>query len=470
MTKSDEATPDMKPQWKSEIRRRLAGLHLAPTREAAIVEELAQYLEDCHAELLAGGASEAEAYEQALAELGGSELLTRELRRMERQVPQQPIVLGTNRRTNMIADLWQDLRFGARMLRKQPGFTLVAALTLAFGIGANTAIFSVANALLFRPPVGVAEPGGLVDIGRSHGGGGFSPNSYPNYVDLRQRATTLDGVYAYPLFPQALSLGNAAGAERIFGAFVSTNYFTVLGAIPVAGRLFSAVDSEQPGASPYAVLSHTCWTRRFHRDPDIVGQTITINRQPFTIIGVASAGFQGTGVRAVDVWLPLGMVASVTPQGAGMLTNRAAVWLLVGGRLKPGVELSQAAAEVDAIGLTLAHEYPEQNRDRGLRLQALSPLPGESKVVSAFLTLLIGLVVVVLLIACVNLAGVLLSRAAARRREIAVRLAMGAGRGRLVRQLLAETMLLFALGEMVGLLLAPGLNSLLTGLLPALPL
>src|SRR5262245_47354000 len=368
----------------------------------------------------------------------------------------------------MLKDLWQDLRYGARMLRKQPGFTLVAALTLAFGIGANTAIFSVANALLFRPPVGVAKPGELVDIGRSRGGGGFSPNSYPNYVDLRQRATTLAGVYAYPLFPQALSLGTDAGAERIYGAFVSTNYFTVLGAMPVAGRLFTTVDSEQPGASPYAVLSHTCWTRRFHGDPTIVGQSITIDRQPFTIIGVASAGFQGTGVRAVDVCLPLGMVTSVTPQGAG-LTNRAAVWLLVGGRLKPGVTLSQAAAEVDTIGLTLALEYPEQNRDRGLRLQALSPLPGESKAVSAFLALLIGLVVIVLFIVCANLAGVLLARAVARLREIAVRLAMGAGRRRLVRQLLAETMLLFALGEMVGLLLAPGLNSLLSGLLLALP-
>ncbi len=457
------------PDWKPEIRRRLAGLQLAPTREAAIVEELAQYLDDYCEELLASGAAPAEAECQTRSELSGSELLQRELRRMERQVPQEPIVLETNRRTNMIADLWQDLRFGARLLRKQPGFTLVAVLTLAFGIGANTAIFSVANALLFRPPVGVAKPGELVDIGRSRGGGGFSPNSYPNYVDLRQRATTLDGVYAYPLFPQALSLGNAAGAERIYGAFVSTNYFTVLGAMPGAGRLFSAVDSERPGASPYAVLSHTCWTRRFHRGPTIVGQTITINRQPFTIIGVASAGFQGTGVRAVDVWLPLGMVASVTPQGAGMLTNRAAAWLLVGGRLKPGVALSQAAAEIDTIGLTLAHEYPEQNRDRGLRLQALSPLPGNSEAVAAFLAMLIGLVVVVLFIACANLAGVLLSRAAARRREIAVRLALGAGRGRLVRQLLAETMLLFVLGEMVGLLLAPGLNSLLSGLLPALP-
>jgi predicted permease len=152
-----------------------------------------------------------------------------------------------------------------------------------------------------------------------------------------------------------------------------------------------------------------------------------------------------------------------------MLTNRAAAWLLVGGRLKPGVALSQAAAEVNTIGLTLAHEYPEQNRDTGLRLQALSPLPGNSEMIAAFLALLIGLVVIVLFIACANLAGVLLSRAAARRREIAVRLAMGAGRGRLIRQLLAETMLLFALGEALGLWLAQGLNSLIAGLLPALP-
>src|SRR5262245_46030893 len=165
------------PDWKCEIRRRLAGVKLEPTCEAAIIEELAQYLEDCYAELRSSGATKAEAYQRALAELNGSELLARELRHLERRVTHESIVRGTNRRANMMADLWQDLRYGARMLRKQPGFTLVSVLTLAFGIGANTAVFSVANALLFRPPAGVTKPGELVDIGRSRVGGGFSPNS-----------------------------------------------------------------------------------------------------------------------------------------------------------------------------------------------------------------------------------------------------------------------------------------------------
>src|SRR5438132_11372803 len=193
-------------------------------------------------------------------------------------------------------DARRDLRHAGRLLRRNPLFTMTAALSLAIGIGANTTIFTVANALLFQAAAGVVEPHRLVDIGSSRIRGGFGPSSYPNYLDIRQRATTLDGVYAYSRFPQAMSVGGAGvAAENIFGNVVTANYFTVLGASPAVGRLFGAGDSDQPGASPVAVLSDLFWTRRFNRDPTVVGRTLTLNGHPFTVIGIASEGFHGTG-------------------------------------------------------------------------------------------------------------------------------------------------------------------------------
>src|SRR5215475_905269 len=282
-TKSDEATPDMKPQWKSEIRTRLAGLHLAPTREAAIVEELAQYLEDCYAELLAGGASRAEAYEQALAELSGSEFLTRELRRMERQVSRESITLGTNRRTKMIADLWQDLRYGARMLVKQPGFTLIAVLTLSLGIGANTAIFSLLDALLLKT-LPVRQPEQLVFVE----GLGFA---YPDPVfpELSEKNSSFAGMFSFNRKEMTVSDGKQA--ERVIGELVSGNFFNVLGVGAHLGRVFSDVDDQTPGGHLVTVISYNYWRRRFGADPNIVGRKISVNNYPFTIIGVAAQGF-----------------------------------------------------------------------------------------------------------------------------------------------------------------------------------
>ncbi len=365
------------------------------------------------------------------------------------------------------------MRYAARQLRRQPLFALIAAASIAIGIGANTTIFTIAHALLFRPPAGVADPARLVDIGRSRGPGSFSPNSYANYLDIRRRTTTLDGVYAFPLFPEKLSFairnGDRVGVERIYGAFVTTNYFSVLGAVPAAGRLFTAADGDEGRGAPIVVLSYDFWTRRFNRDPNVVGGALTINRLAFTVLGVAAAGFHGTGVRGGDVWIPLGALPTAVPDGTGMLTNRAAAWLLVGGRLKPGVTEERAAAEMHVIGKALAAEYPEQNRDTGLSLVSLSPVPGNVGTVGTFLALLYGLVTLVLAIACTNLSGVLLARAVARRREIAVRLAIGAGRVRLIRQLLAETLVLFALGGAVGLLVARVMTSLLASFMPSLP-
>jgi predicted permease len=432
---------------------------LRPGRaEPDLARELASHLAFLEDEFRRRGMTPEEARLSARRALGGVEQ-AKELHRDARSF-------------RWLDDTRRDLRYAVRLLRRNPLFALTAALSLAIGIGANTTIFTVANALLFRRPAGVVDPDRVVDIGRSQAGGGFNPSSYPNYLDIRQRTTTLDGVYAYPLFPQAMSLGggrNNVRAERIFGTLVTTNYFTVLGAVPAVGRLFDAGDSEEPGASPIVVLSHGFWTQQFNKDPAIVGRTLALNRHPFTVVGVASERFQGTGVRAGDVWVPMNMVSIATSHGTAMLTNRGVGWLLIGGRLKPGVLVSQAAAEMDAIGETLAREYPKQNRDTGLRLLASSPVPGNSGTMGTFLVLLLGLVLLVLAIACANLAGVLLARAVARRREIAVRLAIGAGRARLVRQLLAETVMLFALGGAVGLIMARGMTSGLVSLLPTLP-
>jgi len=230
----------------------------------------------------------------------------------------------------------------------------------------------------------------------------------------------------------------------------------VLGAVPAAGRLFGAGDSDQPGASPVAVLSHGLWTRRFDKDPTIVGRTLRLNGHPFTVVGVAAEGFHGTGVRALDVWVPVGMVETVTSRGT--LTDRAARAFLIGGRLKAPVSIAQAAAEIDVIGQTIEHEYQEQNRGIGLRLLASSPVPGNAGPIVAFVALLTVIVSFVLIIACANIAG-----------EMALRLAIGAGRARLIRQLLTETVLRFVLGGASGLLLAWGMTSVLVARLPALP-
>jgi predicted permease len=368
-------------------------------------------------------------------------------------------------------DAGRDLRHAGRLLRRNPVFTITAALSLAIGIGANTTIFTVANALLLQPPAGVFEFHRLVDIGSSPVPGGFGPTSYPNYLDIHARATTLDGVYAYSRFPQAVSLdaGRDTAIENVFASVVSVNYFAVLGARPAAGRLFGTADSDRPGASPVAVLSHRFWSRRFNTDPAVIGRTLRLNGQPFTVVGVASEGFHGTGVRALDVWVPMTLMSAVTSRGAATLTDRAANWLLTGGRLKPGVSVSEAAAEIDAIGRTLEREYPEQNRETRWRLLPASPVPGNAGPMVAFVALLMVIVSFVLIIACTNVAGVLLARASARRQEMALRLAIGAGRARLVRQLLAETVLLFALGGATGLLLANVATSAMVSLLPALP-
>ena len=370
----------------------------------------------------------------------------------------------------MFETAWQDVRYGFRLLRRSPMFTATAALSLAIGIGANTTIFSIASALLLRPLPGLSEPDRLVDIGRTDAGrNNFDTSTYPNFRDVRERVTLLSDVYASRIEPQPVSLSDGREAERIYGVPVSGNYFRALGTTAARGRLLTD-DDDRPGGPAVAVISYELWQRRYARAEDTVGRTVTFNNNPVTIVGIAPPRFQGTTVMRADTWVPLTLAASVSPGfGANMYTNRRISWLVMGGRLKPGVTVSQANAELQALGAALEKEYPVENRARSYRVLESALIPGQTNNVAGFLGVLLGIVALVLLAACVNLAGMLLARATSRGREIAVRMAIGADRGRLVRQLITETVLLFAAGGGLGLLLTQWLTSLLLAVLPTLP-
>jgi putative ABC transport system permease protein len=363
----------------------------------------------------------------------------------------------------------QDARYAARLLWKSPLFTITAALSLAIGIGANTTIFSIVNSLLIRPLPGLAEPSRLVDLGRTMRGQGFDTVSHPYFRAVRERNRTLVDVYAHRLEPTAISLGGRQEAERVYGTVVSGNYFTVLGTRPVVGRMLADSDDVTPGAHPVTVISHELWERRFEANPAIVGQTILLNRLRFTVVGVAPRGFQGTTVLKSDLWVTTSMVGEAVPRNPARLDARQAVWLVMGGRLKPGGTIQQAQSDMDAIAAGLVREFPEDYRDRGIRVAASAVIPGHISIVAGFVGLLMAIVGLVLLIACVNVAGMMLARAAARRREIAVRLAIGAARRQVIRQLMIEAVLVFAAGGLIGLALSRWSTAALLAMLPELP-
>ncbi|MBI1761614.1 MAG: ABC transporter permease [Acidobacteria bacterium] len=467
------------PDWKHIVRSHLAPLRLPPVREWEIAEELAQHLEAVYEAALLAGATESEAQAQALRMIGAGQLLECELSRAEQPVAVRslrPSLEKIERRGGIrMETLLQDLRFGVRMLRARPGFTLIAVLTLALGIGANTALFSLLDKLLLQS-LPVHDPDALVQFKAESVNPQltFQEFAWADFLDYRARNAVFTDLTAFR--PAKLNLGAGDQMERVRAELVAENYFALLGVQPVLGRTFTPEDNRAPGAHPLALLSYGLWQSRFGGATNVIGQTVPLNEQPYTIIGVMPARFRGVMIDApTDIWVPAMMVAQVEQKKATneWLTNHDwTMWQLLG-RLKPDVAQGAAQQAMDTLARQVRDAWmPESDRhqpfsEKRIQLEditeGISSLRGEQGMSLLFL---FGIVGVILLIACANLAGLLMARAATRRKEIAVRLALGAGRFRLVRQLLTESLLLAGVGGLLGLFIAPWLLKLLMSFQP----
>jgi predicted permease len=463
------------PNWNHIVREHLAALRLPPEREIEIVEEQALHLEAAYEDALADGLSEAEAEARALRSYDWR-LLECELSRAEQPLATralQPSLELIERKGGMrMESLLQDLRFGARMLFKQPGFMLIAVITLALGIGANTAIFSVADKLLLRS-LPVKDPWRLALVSGETVNPKFRNNlfSYPNYVDYLANNEVFKDLLAFN--QTTVKLGAGERSDKLGIEMVSGNYFDMLGVSAARGRVIRDEDNRNEDAHPVAVISHSCWQRRFGGQPGVVGQTLLLNGANYTIIGVAPAGFAGLRLGApAEAWVPLMMRRQLLSATTSIFERKLA-WLILMGRLKPGVGLAGAQVSFDLTARRIweANTTPS-DRKLPFNEKRLWLEPGGRGIsylrenLRPTLNLLLYIVALLLVLACANVANLLLARAGARRKEIAVRLALGAGRLQIIRQLLIESLLLAGLGACAGLLLAPWLYKLLFAFQP----
>ncbi len=431
-------------------------------REDDIAAELNAHLGAHIDDNIRAGMTEDEARRQALLSLGGV-MQTTEAHRDRRGLP-------------FVDTTLQDLRYAVRLLRKSPGFTLVAVLILALGIGADSAIFSLVNALLLRPLGSVSQSGELVTLyAKDRTRPGVNPSfSFPNYQDIRERRDIFSSLLAQDMEQVGLTEGDST--RRVLAGIVTANYFSTLGTSLAAGRAFTP-DEERPGSRiPVVVVSYAFW-QRYDRDPNFVGRAFRINDQRFTVVGIAPAGFTGTlALMSPELWLPTG-VRDTLPGAQAPLSDRTSPALMLVGRLAPGLTMRTAEPLLARLAGQMEATYPVENRNQALFLGRVSRLgigqrPGEGdRQVAIIALLLMCMSGLVLLVACLNLANLLLARGSARQKEIAIRMALGGGRARIVRQLLTEGLTLAITGGAVGLLVAFwGTKLLVTSFASVLPL
>ena len=394
-------------------------------------DELRAHMEHRADDLVRSGMPPAEAMRHAAVEFGG---------RVHYQQESRDAMGGRWLETSA-----QDIRFGLRILLKSPGFTIAAVVTLALAIGANAVVFSLVNGLILRP-VDLPDARNLVMIQR----GSDPQQSYPDYLDMRDRNRTFDGMVLTGIAPVGLDANGSATTAWVYEA--SGNYFDVLGAQPYLGRFFHSTDEHGPNSSPYVVLNYRYWRSRFNGDPGVVGRNVQVNKHPYTVLGVAQPDFRGTELCYLpDFWVPV--VNQEQIEGYSQLKSRNARGMWITGRLRSGVSREQARSDLNNIGVVLGKMYPKEDEGSTFSLAATG-LMGDTlgKPVRAFLTGLMLLATLILVAACANLGSLFTARAADRSREIALRLALGSSRTRIVRQLLTEAMLISVFGGTVGML------------------